>query len=73
MGNQIINTIFSYNAEFQIGCMLHKSYPSLEFNTNGGPDFELGDLGIKVEVKSKLNRTYLGNLSNPSIPLDKST
>jgi hypothetical protein len=61
--NDILKTIFSSNDEFLIGCMLHKLHPSLEFATKGGPDFRLGDLGIKVEAKSKLNRTYVGDYS----------
>ncbi len=52
--------------------MLHKSYPFLKFNpSNEGPYFKLDDLGIKIEAKSKLNRNYLGNILDPSIPLDR--
>lgn len=52
---------------------MHQVRPSSEFNPVRGPDFKLVDVAIKVEAKSKLNRTYLGNLSNPTISLDKST
>src|SRR5438093_7400934 len=68
---QIVNTIFSYSDEFQIGYMLHKLYPSLKFNRELGPDFWLDTLGIKAEAKSKLNRKYLGYISDPTIQLDK--
>jgi hypothetical protein len=70
---QILKTLISSNDEFFIGCVLHEAYPSLEFNARGGPDFSLADIGIKMEAKSKLNRSYIGNMMNPSIPLDKST
>ncbi|MRN41251.1 MAG: hypothetical protein FIO02_09445 [Nitrosopumilales archaeon] len=67
---QIVNTIFSYKDEFQIGHILHKLHPSLKFNKESGPDFWLDTLGIKVEAKSKLNRKYLGFVSDPTIGLD---
>ena len=70
---QILKTLISSNDEFFIGCVLHKAYPSLEFNAREGPDFSLLDISIKVEAKSKLNRSYIGNIMNPSILLDKST
>jgi hypothetical protein len=69
--NQIPNTILSYSDEFQIGCMLHKLYPSLKINRDKGPDFKLDDLSIKVEAKSKLNKSHLGYVSDPTIPLDR--
>lgn len=62
---QIVNTIFSYSDEFQIGYILHRLHPTLKFNTESGPDFWLSSLGIKVEAKSKLNRRYLGNILIP--------
>jgi hypothetical protein len=71
--SQILKSLISSNDEFFIGCVLHEAYPSLEFNTREGPDYILVDIGIKVEAKSKLNRSYIGNIMNPSIPLDKST
>jgi hypothetical protein len=71
--NQIVNTILLYGDEFQIGYILHKLHPSLKVNRQQGPDFNLGDFGIKVEAKSKLNRRYLGYISNPTISLDKIT
>jgi hypothetical protein len=71
--NQIVTTILLYGDEFQIGYILHKLHPSLKVNRQQGPDFNLGDFGIKVEAKSKLNRRYLGYISNPTISLDKIT
>jgi hypothetical protein len=68
---QIVNTIFPYSDEFQIGYMLHKLYAPLKFNGELDPDFWLDTLGIKVEAKSKLNRKYLGYISDPMIQLDK--
>jgi hypothetical protein len=69
---EIFKIIFSINDEFQIGCLLHNIYPSLKFNRGGGPDFILEDnIIVKVEAKSKLNRTYLGDFNNPSYNLDK--
>jgi hypothetical protein len=74
MIGEIMIAILSYSDEFQIGCILHTLYPSLKFNSsNKGPDFMLYDLGIKVEAKSKLNKEYLGYVSNPTILLDKMT
>ena len=72
--NQIVNTILLYGDEFQIGYILHKLHPSLKVNRQQGPDFNLGDFGIKVRrPKSKLNRRYLGYISNPTTSLDKIT
>ena len=48
---QILRTLISSNDEFFIGCVLHKAYPSLEFNAREGPDFSLEDIGIKAEAK----------------------
>jgi hypothetical protein len=45
----------------------------LRFNQYSGPDFKLEELGITIEAKSRLNRSYLGDLMNPSIPLDEIT
>lgn len=49
---QILKTLISSNDEFFIGCLLHKAYPSLEFNAREGADFSLVDISIKVEAKS---------------------
>jgi len=62
---QILKAIVSSNDEFQIGYILHRLDPSLIFNTASGPDFKLCNIGIKVEAKSKLNRTYLGDFNPP--------
>jgi hypothetical protein len=69
---QITNMILSYGNEFQIGCMLYHLYPSLKINKGKGPDFKIHEFSIKVEAKSKLNRSYLGTISDPTIQLDKS-
>ncbi len=68
---QILKAIVSSNDEFQIGYILHRLYPSLTFNTASGPDFKLCNMGIKVEAKSKLNRTYLGDFNPQPIGLNK--
>jgi hypothetical protein len=68
---QILKAIVSSNVEFQIGYILHKSDPLLTFNIAGGPDFKLCNIGIKIEAKSKLNRTYLGDYNPQPIGLNK--
>jgi hypothetical protein len=44
---------------------------ALTFNTGVGPDFKLCNFGIKVEAKSKLNRTYLGDYNPQPMGLNK--
>ena len=66
---QILKAIVSSNDEFQIGYILHELDPSLTFNIGRGPDFKL--CGIKVEAKSKLNRTYFGDYNPQPIGLNK--
>jgi hypothetical protein len=68
---QILKAIASCNAEFQIGYILHRLEPSLIFNIARGPDFKLSNIGITVEAKSKLNRTYLGDYDTQPIGLNK--
>jgi hypothetical protein len=68
---QILKAIVSSNDEFQIGYILHRLDPSLIFNTASGPEFKLCNIGIKVEAKSKLNRTYLGDFNPQPIGLNK--
>jgi hypothetical protein len=70
---EIIKKIVSYGDEFELDYTLNKLYASLKVNRQKGPDFMLDDLGIKIEAKSKLNRNYLGDISNPAIQLDKMT
>jgi hypothetical protein len=68
---QILKAIVSSNDEFQIGYILHRKNPSLTFNIAQGPDSKLCNTGIKVEAKSKLNRTYLGDYNPQPIGLNK--
>jgi len=68
---QILKAIVSSNDEFQIGYILHRFDPLLTFNITRGPDFKLCNMGIKVEAKSKLNRTYLGGYNLQPIGLNK--
>ena len=68
---QILKAIVSSNDEFQIGYILHELDPSLTFNIGRGPDFKLCNTGIKVEAKSKLNRTYFGEYNPQPIGLNK--
>jgi hypothetical protein len=70
---QIPKTILSFCDEFQIGCISHHIYPSLRFSDSRGSDFSVEEIGIKVEAKSRLNRSHLGNLADPSISIDKAT
>jgi hypothetical protein len=70
---EIIRKIVAYADEFQIGCIMHRLYSNLVFTSGQGPDFKIDDIGIKVEAKSKLNKSYLGSLVDPSISLDEST
>ena len=70
---EIMKKIVSYGDEFEIGYSLYKLHVYLRVNRQKGPDFMLDDLGVKVEAKSKLNRNYLGDISNPAIQLDKMT
>lgn len=43
----------------------------MTFNIAKGPDFKLCNTGIKVEAKSKLSRTYLGDYNLQPIGLNK--
>ena len=67
---QVPKTILSFCDEFQIGCILHHTYPSLKFSYSRGPDFSLEEIGIKVEAKSRLNRSHL---ADPYLSIDEIT
>jgi hypothetical protein len=71
--SQIPITIISVSDEFQICCVLRQTYSALSFSHSPGPDFSLGEIRIKIEAKSKLNRSHLGSLTDPSISTDKIT
>lgn len=59
---EIHNRILSVYDEFLIGSLLYYVHPYIKFNEKKGPDFEINNLNIKIETKSKLNRRYIGEI-----------
>lgn len=60
--NKILETVITRSDEFRIGYVLLGLKPTLIFNTKKGPDFHFNgiNINVKIEAKSKLNRTYIG-------------
>jgi hypothetical protein len=75
--NKILESVITISDEFRIGYILLGLKPTLRFNTEKGPDFYFDGININltVEAKSRLNRTYLGEIGikeNMAIQLDES-
>ena len=62
--NKILESVITISDEFRIGYILLGLKPTLRFNTEKGPDFYIDGINInlKIEAKSKLNRTYIGEI-----------
>ena len=75
--NEILMKVITVTDEFRIAYVLQRLKPTLKFNTKQGPDFYFDGININltVEAKSRLNRTYLGEIGikeDMAIQLDES-
>jgi hypothetical protein len=64
---QIVEDVIQGSDEFQTADVLYKLDNSLEFNSeqSGGADFRTRTTKIRIEAKSKLNRSFADNFTLP--------
>jgi hypothetical protein len=62
--NKILESVITISDEFRIGYIIIGLKPTLRFNKEKGPDFYFDGITINltIEAKSKLNRTYIGEI-----------
>jgi hypothetical protein len=62
--SEILKKVITVTDEFRIAYVLQSLNSTLRFNTEKGPDFYFDGINVtfKMEAKSKLNRTYIGEI-----------